>query len=371
VHHPVIAGASYQVSLPPSVSLLTSVHRAARVAPASGSDMLRQPVYVLMFAAFTLALAALAYSEPAPCTVTVGYRTTEIAGRAVALWYPAEDHASAHPYSANFSGVLGFQAPAAKACGRRVPLVVFSHGDLGCGLQSVTLTEELARHGYVVAAPDHADAALCHTITPAKGKKPTPVPEQPQILNPPAWNDGSRVDRRQDVEAVIDTLLRDREFSAVIDPERIGLAGHSLGGYTVVGMSGGWPSWRDDRVRAVLALSPYVMPFQAKGTLGEVRIPIMYQGGTLDVGITPFLKGANGAFAAAKSPAYLLILPAAGHFAWVNCRQEHTTRACLEHVGNARLAAAYGIAFFDRYLKQLPAPLLDRPNPETAEFLSK
>ena len=59
------------------------------------------------------------------------------------------------------------------------------------------------------------------------------------------------------------------------------------------------------------------------------------------------------------------------HFAWLNCGHEHTTRSCLEHVANARLVAAYGIAFFDRYLKQQPAPLLDHPNAETAEFLTR
>jgi predicted dienelactone hydrolase len=333
--------------------------------------MISRPASVPVLAAIGLALAVIAKAERAPCTVTVGYRTNQIAGRVVALWYPTDAQASDYAYSANFSGLLAPHAAAAKACGARAPLVVFSHGDLGCGLQSVTFTEELARHGYVVAAPDHADAALCHTIAAAKGVKPPPQRAQPAILKPEAWSDASRVDRRQDVEAVITTLLGDREFSAVIDPQRIGLAGHSLGGYTVVGLSGGWPSWRDDRVRAVLALSPYVMPFQVKGTLGEVRIPIMYQGGTLDVGITPFLTGSNGAFATAKSPAYLVILPAAGHFAWVNCGHEHTTRSCLEHVASARLVAAYGIAFFERYLKGLPAPILDGPNPEIAEFLTK
>jgi len=40
-----------------------------------------------------------------------------------------------------------------------VPLVLFSHGLGGCALQTIFFTEELARHGYVVAAPDHADAA--------------------------------------------------------------------------------------------------------------------------------------------------------------------------------------------------------------------
>jgi predicted dienelactone hydrolase len=325
-----------------------------------------------MLPAISLGLAMIPRAAPASCTVSVGYRTTEIAGRVVALWYPTDAQAINYAYSPHFSGLLAPNAPATRACGARSPLVVFSHGDLGCGLQSVTFTEELARHGYVVAAPDHADAALCHTIEPAHGTPPAPPPTQSRILQPDTWTDRSSIDRRQDVEAILNTLLSDRELAAVIDPERIGLAGHSLGGYTVVGLAGGWPSWRDDRVRAVLALSPYVMPFQVKGTLGNVKIPLMYQGGTLDAGITPFLTGPKGAFASAQSPAYLLILRHAGHFAWVNCGHEHSTRSCLEHVTNARLVAAYGIAFFDRHLKGQPAPILARhENAEIAELLSK
>ena len=38
------------------------------------------------------------------------------------------------------------------------PLILFSHGLDGCGAQSKFLTEALAAHGYIVAAPDHADA---------------------------------------------------------------------------------------------------------------------------------------------------------------------------------------------------------------------
>jgi predicted dienelactone hydrolase len=330
--------------------------------------MPRAPVWV--FAAISLGLAISPRAAAASCTVSVGYRTAEIAGRVVALWYPTDAQAIDYAYSPRFSGRLAPDAPATMACGARVPLVVFSHGDLGCGLQSVTFTEELARHGYVVAAPDHADAALCHTLKPTKAAPP--APQQPRILQPQTWTDQSGIDRRRDVEAILDALLTDHEFSAVIDPERVGLAGHSLGGYTVVGLAGGWPSWRDDRVRAVLALSPYVMPFQVNGTLGNVKIPIMYQGGTLDVGITPFLTGPKGAFASAESPAYLVILRRAGHFAWVNCGREHSTRTCLEHVTNARLVAEYGIAFFDRHLKGEPASILERHGgAEVAEFLTK
>lgn len=231
----------------------------------------------------------------------------------------------------------------------------------------MSFTEELARHGYVVAAPDHADAAICHSAPLPKRSRRAP-PAQPPILKPEVWDETSQADRREDVEIVIDELLASPEFGPVIDAQKIGLAGHSLGGYTVVGMCGGWPSWRDKRVRAVLALSPYVMPFQVKNTLGHVQIPLMYQGGTVDVGITPFLVGDKGAYAAANAPVYFVELKNAGHFAWVNCGREQTTEACLEHITNARLIDVYGIAFFNRYLKGLPEPILDEKSKSLAAY---
>jgi predicted dienelactone hydrolase len=194
---------------------------------------------------------------------------------------------------------------------------------------------------------------------------------QPKILEPESWDETSRADRRADLEAVIDTLLANAEFRAVTDPEKIGLAGHSLGGYTAVGMAGGWESWADRRVRAVLAMSPYVMPFQVKKTLGNVRVPLMYQGGTVDVGITPFLVGGKGAYAAANPPAYFVELRGAAHLAWSNCRDERTTEGCLAQVENARLMDEYGIAFFNRYLKGIEDPILERKNAELAAYRFK
>jgi predicted dienelactone hydrolase len=312
----------------------------------------------------TVAMPAAAQQCPASA---VGYRVMHIGGRVVAVWYPTGAGAKLHAYGPTFSGVVAPNAPPSTVCGRAVPLVVFSHGDLGCGLQSVVFTEQLARSGYVVAAPDHADASLCHTVAPPRGSHPT-MPAQPSIFKPQDWDETTRTDRRQDVEAVIDTLLGDREFGPVIDAQKIGAAGHSLGGYTVVGLAGGWQTWLDKRVRAVLAMSPYVMPFQVKQTIGNVQVPLMYQGGTADVGVTPFLKGPKGAYAQAHPPVYFLVLRGAAHFAWVNCGKEHTTESCFAKVPNQRLMTEYGIAFFDLYLKGIAEPMLRQKNPALASY---
>ena len=49
-----------------------------------------------------------------------------------------------------------------------------------------------------------------------------------------------------------------RFLMTAFDWKRCGLVGHSLGGYTLLGLGGAWPSWRFDGIKAVLALSPYV-----------------------------------------------------------------------------------------------------------------
>ncbi len=45
--------------------------------------------------------------------------------------------------------------------------------------------------------------------------------------------------RARDLSAVIDGMLADATFGPRIDVSRIGAAGHSLGGYTVLALAGG------------------------------------------------------------------------------------------------------------------------------------
>jgi dienelactone hydrolase len=302
-------------------------------------------------------------------TSSVGYRVMHLANRVIAVWYPTTASPTRYAYTVTFSGMVALNAPTGIVCSSPVPLVVFSHGDLGCGLQSIPFTEELARHGYVVAAPDHADALLCHIAGPLSA--PVGRPTQPNFFKPDTWSDGTFEARRGDIKETIDALLSNSDFKQVIDAQNIGAAGHSLGGYTVVGMVGGWANWVDPRIRAVLALSPYVMPFQVRNTLRSIRVPLMYQGGTLDVGITPFLKGPNGAYGQANPPAFFLELKRAGHFAWVNCVNAWTTASCLATTVNARLINEYAIAFFETYLKHRTEPILMKKHPKLADYQFK
>lgn len=246
------------------------------------------------------------------------------------------------------------------------PVILFSHGFTGCGTQSVFLTEGLAESGYFVLAPNHQDAG-CDTGVGHQGKlfaKLLDATSMAPFRKPEVWTEASYRDRGDDLEAVLDAILKEKSFQGVpIDSARIGLAGHSLGGYTVLALAGAWPSWRDRRVKAVLALSPYCTPFILKGSLGDLDIPVMYQGGTRDFGITPSVRRPGGAYERTSAPKYFVDLAYAGHFAWTDLRKSYQP-----------VINEYALAFFDRYLKETVEPdrlshLLERPWPSKVNSL--
>jgi dienelactone hydrolase len=270
------------------------------------------------------------------------------------LWYPSAAPDSRHDYGGQI-GLASRDAPVAPGAH---PLLLFSHGYLGGGDQSIFLCETLARGGYVVAALDHVDAVRSGERVPI-----------PPFLDPAGWNDSSHRDRAEDVRFLLDHLLEragretDRLFGHV-QREAVGGVGHSLGGYTLLGMAGGWPSWRERRLRASALLSPYAAPYLAHGELA-LEIPVMLQGGTFDVGITP---GLPRLYEGLRPPKYLLVLAAENHFGWTNFAcLGRTTLDCTAN-GNPAQIARFTLAFFDRYLRGRAAPLLDSGDPALASY---
>jgi predicted dienelactone hydrolase len=143
-----------------------------------------------------------------------------------AIWYPID---SATKRETIFGAPAAEQifvpvevAPAAKVSerSRKYPLIVMSHGTGSSAVMMMWLGIHLAANGYIVAAVNH------HGNTSAE-KEPAP---QGFLLY---W------ERATDLKLVIDSLLRDPVFGNRIDDRRIGAAGFSLGGYTVVAVAGG------------------------------------------------------------------------------------------------------------------------------------
>jgi predicted dienelactone hydrolase len=237
--------------------------------------------------------------------------------------------------------------------GARQPVIIFSHGFHGCAAQSRFLMEAFASAGYIVFAPNHGDA-VCNNGKAHWYSRPK-VP----LRKPELWNDTSYRDRADDIRRLIEAVRADARFRERVDWSRLGLAGHSLGGYTVLGLCGAWPAWKLPGVKAVLALSPYSQPFIKHKTLAGLSVPVMYQGGTWDYGATPRTDKSGLSYKQSPEPKYYVDFRKAGHFSWTNIGRPSLYGEII----------AYSLAFMNHYVKGAPAdPLLTQASPGVAQF---
>jgi len=211
-----------------------------------------------------------------------------------------------------------------------LPVVVFSHGLYTCATQSRFLTEAIADSGYFVVAPNHHDASCTLTFG---GFGFSRLPGKLSMF----WTDEDYRDRADDIRNLVAALRDDPRFRGVADVTRLALAGHSLGGYTVLGLAGAWPKWTMPGVKAVLALAPYSLPFKQSEGLRHLKAPVMYQAGEFD----PVFTGPmHAAFDQSPQPKYFVEIEHAWHLAWADFGGLHSHEII-----------DYAIAFLDRYLK--------------------
>lgn len=171
--------------------------------------------------------AALAQGAPRGAGSPVGikqldYFDPDQGGRhlAVAVFYPAAVRdPSARPFVMPFFANVRIYKDAEPALEpARHPLVVFSHGRGSNGLSYAWFAELLASRGYIVAALNHYRANTYDSTIAYLANK--------------LWQ------RPLDVGLVISRLLNDPFWGAHIDDVRIGVAGHSQGGFTALWVGG-------------------------------------------------------------------------------------------------------------------------------------
>jgi predicted dienelactone hydrolase len=265
------------------------------------------------------------------------------------VWYPAEagneekDQYIGPPKAPIFyAGRAAKNATLAPSFGKYA-LVALSHGTGGSALQMAWLGTYLAARGFIVVAVNHPGNNSVTGYTPqgfAEG-----------------W------ERAKDISAAISDMLADPRFGSQIDPGRIGAAGFSYGGYTMMELAGATTDWnrlvawceegkntcnppempdlvekfkaieqqpdvqdalehagdsyRDPRIRAVFAIAPAVARAFTPESLEKISIPVEIVAGAAD-SIAPPAENAQF-FAANIKGAKLTILPGGvGHYTFLD-----------------------------------------------------
>jgi predicted dienelactone hydrolase len=312
----------------------------------------------------------------------VEFKDTKYGDRtlALAVFYPA-DLAGAAPVPFTMPFFVGLDllkdAPIA-ASDKPYPLVMLSHGRGSNPLIYAWFAQLLASHGYIVAGPYHHQANTYDATIAYLANK--------------LWQ------RPVDISLLITHLTDDPEWGKAIDPERIGVAGHSQGGFTSLWIGGakvnrdkylafqqGWHNNKmvpqhlrdalaldpgpaldvaDKRIKAVFSMAPGIIKAfgMDEAGLAALKLPTSIIVGARDTQTPP---ADNAEFAAAHIPgAQLTIIPGkVDHEIFTNeCDQEgkdEFPEACIDAEGVDRAAihreiGAAALKFFGKHLKGTP-----------------
>jgi predicted dienelactone hydrolase len=263
----------------------------------------------------------------------VGVRTFEAFDAARArlfpceVWYPADAQyagqdaarATQDAYAVPLCDEPRVQAAVRDAAARSgtYPLVIFSHGSSrGARRMSTFLCSHLASHGYLVAALDHSEVVAAEFAPRAGLTKEEKAARAEAMMS-------SRV---PDVRFLLGRMLDGAASGWGVrpDPERIGVAGYSFGGWTVLAAP-------DDerRIGAVVALAPAggsrpkpgILPAKLDFDWGR-DVPTLYLVGDDDT-MTP-LDGMRELFGRTPATKQMVVLRRADHAHFLDyAEQEH------------------------------------------------
>jgi len=201
------------------------------------------------------------------------------------------------------------------------PLIVFAHG-FGSSVSAYqALLERWAEAGYVVAAP----------LFPLTSDSTIGSPDLADFANQPA-----------DLSFVITQVLQESAhsgglLSGLVNPHRIGAAGHSLGGVTILGLVAN-TCCHDARVTAAVVMSGDPISFPTGVVHFSAAPPLLLVHGNADQ-VVPYVSSID-AFNSAMAPKGLLTIEGGDHGSPV--RQNGKAFASVVRTT---------VGFFDRYLK--------------------
>ncbi len=202
--------------------------------------------------------------EEKTSSVFVGSRQLQVKDDANNISFPVLLQYPTHQPSAptNFGPYTMEVSVDANIMEGQFPLVIISHGNGGSHLIYRSISTFLAKHGYIVAMPEHFgnnrnNNTLENTVSNLQY-------------------------RPRHISLVIDALLAAPWCKGNIATAKIAVIGHSMGGYTALALAGGVPRSlegqviqveADARVKAIVLMAPGAGWFS--NSLHHVSIPIL------------------------------------------------------------------------------------------------
>lgn len=350
-----------------SVVLLTAIPpTAASAAPAA---TLPQPTGSQSVGTVTLHMVDRSRSDP-----WVPSQARELM---VSLWYPtARPEGRTAPYmTAEEAGALlegqkitgvprealsGTKTTAtsgAPPAGRKgeLPLVVLSPGFTMPRSSLTGLAENLASHGYVVVGIDHTYESFGTSLPGGRMATCVACAEQTRDV----WKFGDKAvrGRQADVAFVVDQLIGRHSVwqgARLIDPARIAMAGHSLGGAATT-----WTMLKDKRIRAGVNMDgAFFVPIPRRGLPGPFLM--LGAGEVHEPGGKDFTWKRD--WARMTGWKRWLTIDGGDHASF-------TDYALLirRSERSMEITRAYLTAFMDLHLRKRPQPLFETPSPRYPE----
>lgn len=227
-----------------------------------------------------------------------------------------------------------------------VPVVIISHGIASSRESMAYLAEYLASYGYGVGVPEHPDTSSERFRSILEGYGLSITPQESAVARP--WDLSSLLD------AMEEQAQQDRAWQ-VLDTQRVGLVGQSLGGYTVLSAAGAPLNFArlqaecaenpdegrslnlsktlqcgavevspeeynpvlDERIKAVIAVNPVTSILLGQESLGQIQIPTMVITGSDDYIAPSSLEQIRPFTWLTVEERYLVLLEQGTHFSFL------------------------------------------------------
>ncbi|MEU7581481.1 alpha/beta hydrolase [Streptomyces sp. NPDC041068] len=270
--------------------------------------------------------------------------------------------------AATYAETRAFARAGAKPAHGRFPLVVLSPGFTAPRSTLAHLAEDLASRGFVVATVDHAYESTGAAF-PGGRILTCEACEACEATSKPGMGKVVTEGRAKDLSYVLDQLTGRKatwRHSGMIDAERIGAGGHSIGGAAALATM-----TTDPRVRAGLNMdgSFHTKPAGLKGR------PFLMLG--TEVQHTPGVEdGVNWdeTWQGLDGWKRWLTVKGSGHFTFTDLpvladQVGYTDpEAPLSGERSEQITRSYVAAFYEQHLRGVPQPLLDGPTPGNPEI---